>query len=384
MAARFFILAGEASGDTLGSEVMQACNSAYGPCSWFGMGGSKMGAQGLTSEEDMEELSIIGIAGVVVALPRLASLADRLLEQIMQDRPDAVFTIDSKMFSVRFALRLKQRMRAAGWSTPIIHVVAPTIWAWGKWRKNGFEDAFDGLICLFPFEPALFNQQKVKAVFAGHPAAWRTDLEPHPNGNNTKRNKNLICLLPGSRRREIMTHLPVFLQACETYQKEHHPEAHFCLPTLPYLRPRIEAICAESTLNNFSIIDDKDAVSDSLTQASSTLCVSGTVTLEAALAGLPGTVCYTLSWLDSLFARFFVSLKTPVLPDIILAEAHYPVLLSKQVTHDNLVAALLVEREQFEARRDALDDVSKRLRKLLRTDEPDFVSSLHACLKQIL
>ena len=192
MAARFFILAGEASGDTLGSEVMQACNSAYGPCSWFGMGGSKMGAEGLTSEEDMEELSIIGIAGVVVALPRLASLADRLLEQIMQDRPDAVFTIDSKMFSVRFALRLKQRMRAAGWSAPIIHVVAPTIWAWGKWRKNGFEDAFDGLICLFPFEPALFNQQKVKAVFAGHPAAWRTDLEPHPNGNNTKRNKNLI------------------------------------------------------------------------------------------------------------------------------------------------------------------------------------------------
>ena len=384
MAGRFFILAGEASGDTLGAEVMQACKRAYGPCSWFGMGGPKMGAEGLSSEEDMEELSIIGIAGVVVALPRLASLSDRLLEQIMQDRPDAVFTIDSKMFSVRFALRLKQRMRAAGWSVPIIHVVAPSIWAWGKWRKNGFEDAFDGLICLFPFEPALFNQEKVKAVFSGHPAAWRSDLEAHSHHNNTKRDKNLICLLPGSRRREIMTHLPVFLQACETYQKDYNPWAQFCLPTLPYLRPRIEAICTESSLKHLSILDDKGAVSESLTRASSTLCVSGTVTLEAALAGLPGTVCYTLSWLDRLFAQMFVSLTTPVLPDIILAEAHYPVLLTQQVTHDNLVAALLKEREQYETRRGELDDVSKRLRGVLRTDEPDFVSSLQSCLKHIL
>tara|TARA_A100001015_G_C15030866_1_gene733155 strand:+ start:1295 stop:2434 length:1140 start_codon:yes stop_codon:yes gene_type:complete len=379
MATRFFILAGEPSGDTLGSEMMRACSSVYGTCQWFGMGGPKMAAQGLNSEEDMEQLSIIGIAGIVGALPRLTSLSDRLLEQIIDMRPDAVFTIDSKMFSVRFALKLKQIMRGSGWKVPIIHIVAPTIWAWGSWRKNGFEDAFDGLICLFPFEPALFNQKKVKAVFSGHPAAWRYEFEARK-----KRNKNLICLLPGSRRREIASQLPLFLSACSRFKNTYNEDATFYLPSLPYLRAQIEAHCAEYSSLSVSINDKPDAVSHGLTSASSMLCVSGTVTLEAGLAGMPGVVSYPLSMFDRVFVKLFVSLSTPVLPDIILESNHYPVLLSEAVTPQNLLAALVTEYDRQDARQQEMSEVAQMLRSKLRTEAPDFVTSLKSCLTDIL
>ena len=379
MAARFFILAGEPSGDALGSEMMRACSSAYGACEWFGMGGPKMAAQGLNSEEDMEQLSIIGFAGIVGALPRLTLLSDRLLDRIMEMRPDAVFTIDSKMFSVRFALKLKQRMRGFKWKVPIIHLVAPTIWAWGSWRKNGFEDAFDGLICLFPFEPALFNQKKVKAVFSGHPAAWQHEFEAPQ-----KRDKNLICLLPGSRRREIDTQLPLFLFACSRFKNTHNKNTICCLPTLPYLRAQIEGHCAEYPLLPVSINDKPGSVSHGLISASSMLCVSGTVTLEAGLAGMPGVVCYPLSMIDRVFVKLFVSLSTPVLPDIILGSDHYPVLLSEAVNPQNLLAALVNEYKQQDARQQEMKEVAQMLRSRLRTDSPDFVTSLKSCLTDIL
>ncbi len=338
-----------------------------------------MAAQGLNSEEDMEQLSIIGIAGIVGALPRLTSLSDRLLEQIIDMRPDAVFTIDSKMFSVRFALKLKQIMRGSGWKVPIIHIVAPTIWAWGSWRKNGFEDAFDGLICLFPFEPALFNQKKVKAVFSGHPAAWRYEFEARK-----KRNKNLICLLPGSRRREIASQLPLFLSACSRFKNTYNEDATFYLPSLPYLRAQIEAHCAEYSSLSVSINDKPDAVSHGLTSASSMLCVSGTVTLEAGLAGMPGVVSYPLSMFDRVFVKLFVSLSTPVLPDIILESNHYPVLLSEAVTPQNLLAALVTEYDRQDARQQEMSEVAQMLRSKLRTEAPDFVTSLKSCLTDIL
>ena len=114
------------------------------------------------------------------------------------------------------------------------------------------------------------------------------------------------------------------------------------------------------------------------------LCVSGTVTLEAGLAGLPGVVSYPLSMIDKIFVKLFVSLSTPVLPDIILGHDHYPVLLSEAVTPQNLLAALVTEYEQQDARQQEMSEVAQMLRSRLRTDAPDFVFSLKSCLTDIL
>ena len=110
MTSRLFVLAGEASGDVLAAQLMHAVGKAKGPVDWTGMGGPHMKEAGLTSSEDMSQLSVIGIADALAALPRLYRLADRLIEQVLDTRPDIVFTVDSKAFSVRFAKRLRKRL----------------------------------------------------------------------------------------------------------------------------------------------------------------------------------------------------------------------------------------------------------------------------------
>ena len=162
MTSRLFILAGEASGDVLAAQLMHAVGKVKGPVAWSGIGGPHMKEAGLTSSEEMGQLSIIGISDALAALPRLHRLADRLIDQVLDTRPDIVFTVDSKAFSVRFAKRLRKRLSGGAWQPQLIHMVAPTIWAWGEWRKKVFEQTFDGLLCLFPFEPELFDQTQIQ------------------------------------------------------------------------------------------------------------------------------------------------------------------------------------------------------------------------------
>ena len=99
-------------------------------------------------------------------------LADRLVEQVYTT-PKIILTIDNKGFSIRFAMRLRARMKAVGWSAPIIHCVAPTVWAWGRWRAKKFAKTLDGLLCLFPFEPDYFRHFHLDTHFIGHPEAFK-------------------------------------------------------------------------------------------------------------------------------------------------------------------------------------------------------------------
>ena len=139
MTAPIFILAGEASGDQLAAHIMRAVNNAYEKPHWIGVGGRFMQAKGLESWVDMETLSVMGFDDALKAYRRLSSLADDLVEQVVKARPRLILTVDNKGFAIRFASRLKRRMKAVGWSVPIIHCVAPTVWAWGscRWRCDG-------------------------------------------------------------------------------------------------------------------------------------------------------------------------------------------------------------------------------------------------------
>ena len=136
MTAPVFILAGEPSGDRLAASLMRAINDAWGRQQWIGVGGPAMTAQGLAGAHAMDSLTVMGFGAALTAYPRLSRFADRLVDEIMAARPRLVMTVDVKGFSLRLAARLKRRMAAEGWSAPIIHTVAPTVWAWGRWRRR--------------------------------------------------------------------------------------------------------------------------------------------------------------------------------------------------------------------------------------------------------
>jgi len=260
MSKTFFLLAGEISGDKLGAELIGALDTLYPEATFTGMGGPKMSALGLNSTEEMSQLSIMGIGEVISSYRKLQALADRLVARVIASKPDAIFTIDSKAFSVRFAKKLKAEMQRVNYHAPIIHMVAPTIWAWGAWRRKAFETNFDGLLCLFPFEPELFDATKIDAAFIGHPVGYGNRLDI------TNRDPNVIGLLPGSRRSEIRYILPDMLEAAREISKD-NTDIRYILPALPHLHAEIHAHISKFDLP-IKVLSDADAMKIVQTTAS--------------------------------------------------------------------------------------------------------------------
>ena len=320
MTSRLFILAGEASGDLLGAQLMLAVEKVRGPVDWSGMGGPHMKEAGLTSSEEMSQLSIIGIADTLSALPRLYRLADRLIDLILDTQPDIVFTVDSKAFSLWFAKRFRKRLASEAWKPQLIHMVAPTIWAWGKWRKTAFEQTFDGLLCLFPFEPELFDQTQLQVKFIGHP---QTDL-PIRTTSIASCSYD-FTVMPGSRRSEVKHHLPLML-AVLSKLRDNYSHLSVILPAVPHLHSIIADQVNSSGLDQMVNVQ-KISARQALMRSKAVIAASGTATLEAALSGVPGVVIYHLTPLNSLFTRLFYKPATPVLPDLIMNSQNYPCLL---------------------------------------------------------
>ena len=337
MTAPIFILAGEASGDLLASRIMRAVNANYGRNEWIGLGGDLMTAEGLQSVSEMHRLSFIGLEDSILNYKALSNFADELVEYVMQQRPKLIMTIDAKGFSVRFAARLRRRMQRTGWTAPIIHTVAPTVWAWGMWRRHKFARVFDGLLCLFPFEPDYFVPLGLPSHFISHPAVC--DIQPRPPAKELSTfpaSAPQIAILPGSRMAEIKYILPIMLSAVE-FLKDAFPKAVFTLPAAPKLYRHISAICEEKPVK---IVDGATKLADTLTNCDAVMAASGTVTLEAALYGAPGVACYKTGWLSATCGRMIVDMQKVILPNAILGREVYPFLFQEGLTATKLTTSV--------------------------------------------
>ena len=332
MTAPIFILAGEASGDVLASRMMRAVHQHYGQQQWIGLGGPHMAAEGLRSVGDMSRLSLIGVGAAIQHYRQLSAFADELVDLVLQQRPKLILTVDAKGFSVRFAARLKRQMQRHGWSAPIIHTVAPTVWAWGKWRRHKFARAFDGLFCLFPFEPDYFAPLGLESHFIGHPAAFDIQAQkPKPSSGSTSFAPRIV-LLPGSRNSEISQILPVMVAAVGKL-RQNFPNAIVTLPAVPKCHHMISALCAEQPIE---IVDGDQHLAEVLADCDAVIAASGTVTLEAALFGAPGVACYKASWLSATLGRMIVDMQKVILPNAILGREVYPFLFQENLTATHL------------------------------------------------
>ena len=371
-----YIIAGESSGDALAASLMRATDQLAGPANWQGMGGPEMQTAGLVSGHDYTQLSLIGFGEVLAGLPRLLQLANNLAEEVMAIRPSVVFTVDSKAFSMRFAKILRKKMNKNGWSCPIIHMVAPTIWAWGSWRKRGFEEAFDGMLCLFPFEPELFDRAALRAVFVGHPAAFA------PPVDRSQASDKLIALFPGSRRAELDYILEDMLGAAKRlYQADQ--ARRFILPAVPHLADRLASRLAREESLPVQLITGPDAAQQAFSEAGSGLLASGTASLQAALAGMPVITCYKVGALNYRLMRWLFQLADPILPNILLGRVVYPFFGQSDQTSRNLAAALEAVLADPAGQTAAISQASAELRGLLTGGQADFETSLQAGLAEI-
>ena len=378
MTAPVFILAGEPSGERLAASLMRAINDAWGRQQWIGVGGPAMTAQGLSGAHAMDSLTVMGFGAALAAYPRLSRFADQLVDEIIAARPRLVMTVDVKGFSLRLAARLKRRMAAEGWSAPIIHTVAPTVWAWGRWRRRRVARAVDGLLCLFPFEPEYFTPLGVEAAFIGHPEAFNPAYDDAVRPALTEAPH--VTLLPGSRRSEIEHMLKPMLITLYNLRWT-HPQVTATIPALPSMRTEIELVMNRMPGSESAVTVDccDTALFDSLARSRAVLAASGTVTLQTALYGVPGVACYVTSGLSAAIGRRLVRMDRVILPNALLGREVYPFLFQEAATPRELTRALLQVLDDGTAEARAADD-ARALRALLRGNSASFDANVAAAM----
>lgn len=291
-----FIIAGEPSGDQLGADLMAHLKSLK-EVRFAGIGGPAMTAEGLTSLFPMEELSIMGLVGVLRNLPHLLRRLSYTVQTIQQIKPDVVVTIDAQEFSYHILKRVRkypQRPR-------LIHYVAPTVWAYRPGRARKIAAVADRLLCLYPFEVPYFEKHGLKTVFVGHPEAKEKFVI------KKERDPNLLCVLPGSRRSEIKALLPIFGETVKLLKKD-IPNLRVVIPTLSSMEPLVLQGTQDWPLDAQIVVGD-EARQITFQKASVALAASGTIALQLSAAGLPFVIAYKVGKINEWIGR--VVLKTP-------------------------------------------------------------------------
>lgn len=337
---RVAIVAGEASGDQLGADLITALRARHPGMDVVGMAGPRMVAAGCRPLAQVDELAVMGLVEVLRHYPRLRRLRRRLIDELLAYRPDVLIGIDVPDFT----LEIERRARLSG--IPAVHYVCPQVWAWRAGRLPAIRAAVDLVLALFPFEVPFLREHGIAAAFVGHPLADRIPVDPDrrgiraallPDGNAAA--GPLLAVLPGSRRQELARHAGLFLAAARTLRARR--------PDLRIVCGALNASAADEVrrhLGDWSEGPVPEIVTGRATEllaaADVALLASGTVTLEAALSGTPAVVAYRLAPLSWWWLRRAVKVPHVALPNLLLGERVLPELLQDSATPTALADAL--------------------------------------------
>ncbi len=324
---KLFLLAGEASGDLIGADLLARLKQRV-ELEITGVGGEAMAAQGLNSLFDITDLSVMGYVDVVASLPRLLWRWRQSVAAVIEADPDIVVLIDSQVFSAMLARRLKKR----GFKGPILLYVAPTVWVYKPERARKIRPLFDEVLAVLPFEPEKMAELGgPPTTYVGHPALAPTQQKKlaSPEGP--------IALLPGSRRGELRRHLPMFAQTVKSLHGT-FLGIEFYLPTLAHLRPYLERETSNWGVP-VKIIVDREQRRQLYQKTRLALAVSGTATLELAFAGVPMVATYVMDAGQKMLSKT-VRFDHMSLPNILLDEHLVPELLFEKPDAKPLIATL--------------------------------------------
>ena len=334
-ALRFFLIAGEPSGDRLGAALMAGLKTLHPDISFSGIGGPLMQAQGLQSLFPMEELSIMGLVEV---LPKYLHLKRRIREAAaacLACQPAALITIDSPDFCLRVAAQVK----AAKPMQRTIHYVAPSVWAWRPGRAAKMAKVIDHVLALLPFEPPYMTAAGMSCDFVGHPVvsealATPAELALLPAGQGP-----LILTLPGSRRGEVSRLMPVIGETLAQL-KAVHPTARVALPTLRGVADLVRSLSADWPIAP-KIIEDAGLKRAAFAAADVAIAASGTVSLELAANGCPMVIAYDMNPLTLWLMRRAALIDTVTLVNLVSETRAVPEFIGERCRADLIAAALL-------------------------------------------
>lgn len=336
---RIAIVAGEASGDLLGSHLISALKAKLPGAVFYGIGGPKMIGQNFDAWYPLEKLAVRGYVEVLRHYREISGIRSDLKRRLLADPPDIFIGVDAPDFNLGLEKTLKQR------GIPTIHYVSPSIWAWRGERIHKIGAAVSRMLVLFPFESPLYEKQGIPVTYVGHPLA---DMLPFDDGRKSARElfslseqQPVFALLPGSRQSELQYMADTFIETAREIRKK-LPNALFLAP----LATRETRLLFETALyrlnaNDLSIRMLFGHAHEAMMAADAVLVASGTATLEAALLKRPMAIAYKMAPLSYRLMRRMNYLPYVGLPNIMAGKFVVPEFIQSDATPENLSQALL-------------------------------------------
>ena len=330
------IVAGESSGDLLGSHLIKALRLNRTDLKFIGVAGPKMMKEGAASYFPMEELSVRGYFEALRKLFHLIKLRKNLLKKILDAKPDLFIGIDAPDFNFWIERQLKKK------GIPVIHYVSPSIWAWRGSRLKKIKKSIDHMLTIFPFEKNIYSKANIQATFVGHPLAEMIPLHPNKKKAQEKlkiiKASKVIALLPGSRQGEVKWHAQLLIDSAIEISKRIR-DVKFLVP-LP-TRETYEIFSKTLFKNTQAELDIQLLIghaSIAINAADAVIVASGTATLETALYKKPMIVIYKMSTISWQILKRMRYLPYVSIPNILLNKFLVPELLQNDATPENITA----------------------------------------------
>lgn len=319
---KYYIIAGEASGDLHGSNLIKELRKLDWAADIRCWGGDMMQAAGATLVKHYKELAFMGFTEVIKNLPTILNNLKNCKEDILEYKPDTLVLIDYPGFNLRMARWAKQQ------GFKVVYYISPQVWAWKENRVKGIKETVDKMIVILPFEKDFYKKWQYNVEYVGHPLVEIVDQWQMTVDRRMLSSKPIVALLPGSRKQEILKKLPIMLEVCRLF-----PLCQFIVAKAPGQ----EDLFYEELLKNYQNVSSvRNETYNLLLQSSAALVTSGTATLETALFGVPEVVCYKGSPVSYWIARRLIKVKYISLVNLIMDR-----LVVKELIQDELTVANL-------------------------------------------
>jgi lipid-A-disaccharide synthase len=377
-AKNILIVAGEASGDMYGANLVRAVHDINPGIDFWGLGGEKMREAGVKIPFDSTRLAVVGISEVFAHLWQIVQ-AQRLLRKAMRDkRPDLVILIDYPDFN----LLLAAKARSLG--IPVMYYISPQVWAWRSGRVKKIRRLVNRMVVILPFEVEFYHRHKMEVDFVGHPLL--DIIKPSMDENNSPpppfskggwggisnesvfykrfeidRSRPIVGLFPGSRLQEVNRLMPFIIDAAGRLE-EKIPGIQFVLP----LAPTIDRRCVEDFIHptRLKIKVIENGIYDTMKAARAVIAASGTVTLEAAIMGVPMIIVYKVSKLSYLVGKIMVRVSHIGLVNLVAGRRIVPELVQEEVNGRRIaeeVHKIIVDEKYSRTMKNELEGVKNKL-----------------------
>ena len=331
----FALVAGEASGDILGADLIRSLRRLFPEATFEGIGGEKMQAEGLVSLYEMDRLSVMGLVEPLKRLPELLRMRKSIIRRYTNGQPTAYIGIDSPDFNTQ----IEYQLRRSGVKT--VHYVSPSVWAWRQSRIHKIKKAVDLMLTLFPFEAKYYESHSIPVCFVGHPLAGQMSRSvgiAEARRQLCLAERPTLCIMPGSRAAEVELLAPVFLSSAQEYARKIR-DLQVIVPATNEIRyQQIEAILPEYSDLDVKLVHQQSHLA--MAAADAVLLASGTTALEAMLLKKPMVVAYRLGAITYKLVSPFV--KTPFIsiPNLLVNKMLVPEFVQEAATVENISSAI--------------------------------------------